>query len=70
MGVEVWVCPSSLSVVRMGKASLESRKVAPISDFRADDTPVLMIWKRVWMALLLMGRVEGLWVGEEKMAAS
>ena len=36
------------------------RKMAPISASAAGDITVLMIWHRVWMALLLVGRVVGL----------
>ena len=34
--------------------------MAPISASAAGDITVLMIWHRVWMALLLVGRVVGL----------
>ena len=34
--------------------------VAPISAFTAEDTTVLIIWQRVWMDTLLVGRVGGL----------
>ena len=47
MGVGVWGCPSSLRVVRIGKAYLAFRKVAPISVSTAEDMTVLMIWKAV-----------------------
>ena len=47
--------------MRIGKASLAFRKVAPISDSSAEDMPVFMIWHRVWMEPLLVGRVGGLW---------
>ena len=60
MGVGGWGCPSSSRVVRIGKAYLEFRKVAPILASAAEDMPVLMIWHRVWMAPLLVGRVGGL----------
>ena len=43
MGVEGWGCPSSLRVVRIGKASLTFRNVAPISDSAAEYMTVLMI---------------------------
>ena len=56
MGLGDWRCPSSYRVVRIGKASLAFRKVAPISDYAAEDMMVLMIWHRVWTALLLVGR--------------
>ena len=55
-----WICPSSLSVVRIGTASLTFIKVATISASAAEDMAVLIIWNRVWMAMLLVGRVGGL----------
>ena len=60
MGLGGWGCPSSSRVVRIGKASLAFRKVAPISASAAEDMTVLMIWHRMWMAPLLVGRVGGL----------
>ena len=57
MRVEGWVCPSSLSVVRIGKSSLAFRKVAPISASVSEYMTVLMIWNRAWMAPFLMDRV-------------
>ena len=47
-------------VMRIVKASLASRKVAPNSASAADDMTVLISWHRVWMATLLVGRVGGL----------
>ena len=44
----------------MGKVYLEFNKVAPISDSTAEDMTALVIWKRVWMVPLLVGRVGGL----------
>ena len=38
-----WVCPSSSSVVRMGKNSLALRELVPISDSAAKEMSVLMI---------------------------
>ena len=60
MGVGGWGCPSSSRVVRIGKASLAFRKVAPISASAAEDMKVLMIWHMGWMAPLLVGKVGGL----------
>ena len=60
MGVGGWGCPSSSRVVRIGKLSLAFRNVAPISSSAAEDMTVLIIWYRVWMAPLLVGRVGGL----------
>ena len=60
MGVEGWGCPSSLRVVRIGKASLAFRNVAPISTSAAEDMTVLIICHRVCMAPLLVERVGGL----------
>ena len=59
MGVGVWGFPSSSRVVRIVRASLAFIKEALISDFAAEDITFLMIWHRVWMALLLVGRVGG-----------
>ena len=36
------------------------RKVAPISASAVEDMTVLMIWHRVWLVPLLVGRVGGL----------
>ena len=44
MGVGGCGCPSSLRVVRIGKASLAFRKVAPILASAAEDMTFLMIW--------------------------
>ena len=60
MGVGGWGCPSSSRVVRIGKASLELRKVAPIAASAAEDMPVFMSWPRVRMATFLVGRMGGL----------
>ena len=60
MGVGVWGCTSSSSVVHIGKASLSFIKVAPISASTNEDTTFWIIWHRVWMASLLVGRVGGL----------
>ena len=71
MRVEGWVCPSSLSVVRIGKASLVFRKLAPIYDSSAEDMTFLMRCHRVCMDLLLVGVVGGLlpflmsWLGRK-----
>ena len=60
MGVGGWVYPSSSRVVKIDKAYLAFRKVAPISASDAEDMTVLMIWHRVRMEPLLVGRVGGL----------
>ena len=60
MGVGGWICLSSSSVVRIGMASLDFRKVALISASAAEDMTVLMRWHRVWMDPFLAGRVGGL----------
>ena len=57
MEVGGWGFPSYSRVVRIGKAYLAFRKVAPISASAAEDITILMIWHRVWMVLLLVGRV-------------
>ena len=46
--------------MRIGKSSLAFREVAPILASAAEEMTVLMIWHRVWMASLLVGRVGGL----------
>ena len=60
VGVGGWGCLSSLSVVRIGKASLAFRKLAPIFASAAEDMIFLMSWHRVRMATFLVGRVGGL----------
>ena len=60
MRVRGWGCPSSSSVVRIGKAYLAFGKVAPIPDSATEDTTILIRWHRVWIAPLLVGRVVGL----------
>ena len=60
MGVGGWGCLSSSRVVRIGKLSLAFRKVATMSASAAEDMMVLIIWHRLWMAPLLVGRVGGL----------
>ena len=60
MGLGSWGCPSSSWAVRIGKTYLAFRKVVPISASADEDMTVLMSWHRVWMALLLLGRVRGL----------
>ena len=60
MGVGGWGCPSSLRVVRIGKASLAFRNMALTSASAAEDMIVFMIWHRVWMAPLLVGGAGGL----------
>ena len=60
MGLGGWWCLSSSSVVWIGNASLVFRKVAPILVSVAEDMTVLMILHRVWMGMLLVGRVIGL----------
>ena len=50
VGVGGWGCLSSLSVVRIGKASLAFRKLAPIFASAAEDMIFLMSWQRVRMA--------------------
>ena len=60
MGVGGWGCLSSLRVVKIGEAYLAFRKLAPISASATEDMTVLMIWHRVWMAPLLVGRVGSL----------
>ena len=42
MGMGGWGCPSSSSVVRIGKAYLAFRKVAPVSASVTVDMTVLM----------------------------
>ena len=53
-------CPISSRFVRIGKASLSSKKLVPILASADEDIKVLMILHRVWMAPLLVRRVGNL----------
>ena len=60
MGVRAWGYPSYFIVVRIGKAFLALRKVAPIFTSADVDVTFLISWHRLWMDPLLVGRVRGL----------
>ena len=55
-----WGRPISSSVVQMGKAYLALRKLATILASVMKYMKVFMSWKRVSMALLVVGRLGGL----------
>ena len=49
-----------MRVVQISKAYLAFGKVAPILAYAAEYMSVLIIWHRVWIAPLLVGRVSSL----------